>query len=226
MFVLDVYRRLEATYDLDRWHWRDDTPSFDICVGAILVQHTAWSQVEKAIANLTSAGLFSMDAFRIADVEALALHVRPAGMPLTKATRLKAFAALCQSYGGLKPLLALPPPKLRAALLATSGIGPETADVILLYGARALVNVHDAYTQRLLRRLGVGPDRDGYAVWASWLAERLPQEVRVFQRFHAGIVVHCKETCRALPKCNACLLLDSCAYGLQQTGAEPGAASD
>src|SRR5262249_38655543 len=118
-------------------------------------------------------------------------------------------------------LLALPAMDMREALLATPGIGPETADVIALYGAKALINVHDAYTQRLLRRLGLGPERDGYAIWASWLAQRLPQEVRVFQRVHAGIVVHCKDTCRARPKCAACPLLEICAYGLQETVAEP-----
>jgi endonuclease-3 related protein len=215
-FLLDVFARLEAYYDLDRWHWQANTPAFDICVGAILVQHTAWAQVEKALANLCEAGCFSPEAIAAIGEADLAVLLRPAGMPLTKAKRLKAFVALAKGDRGLDGLLALAPLELRAVLLATRGIGPETADVIVLYAANGLINVHDAYTQRLMRRLGIGPDRDGYAVWSVWLAERLPPEVRVFQQYHAAIVVHCKETCRARPKCRACPLLDVCAFGREQ----------
>ncbi len=212
----DVYQRLEAAYDLDRWHWRADTPAFDICAGAILVQHTAWSQVEKALDNLRNAGALSPREIASMPEEELASSVRPAGMPLTKARRLKAFVALADRHGALEGLLALPAAELRRVLLATPGIGPETADVIVLYGSKQLIQVHDAYTQRLMRRLGVGPERDGYAVWAGWLSDRLPPEVRLYQRYHAAIVVHCKQTCRVAPKCAACPLLVVCAYGETQ----------
>ncbi len=215
-FLLEVFERLKAHYDLDRWHWQAETPAFDICVGAILVQHTAWAQVEKALANLQEAACFSPEAIAAMDEDDLAVLLRPSGMPLTKAKRLKAFVALAQDHRGLDGLLALAPLELRALLLATRGIGPETADVIVLYAANGLINVHDAYTQRLMRRIGIGPNRDGYAVWSAWLAERLPSQVRVFQQYHAAIVVHCKETCRARPKCGACPLLDVCAFGREQ----------
>lgn len=212
-FLFEVYERLQAHYDLDRWHWRSDTPAFDICVGAVLVQHTAWSNVEKALANLREAEQFSPEAIRSMSRDRLAGLLRPAGMPLTKANRLKAFVDLSDRHGSLQTLLALPAGELRAALLATHGIGPETADVIVLYASKQLMKVHDAYTQRLMRRLGIGPERDGYPVWASWMAQRLPPDVRLYQRFHAGVVVHCKETCKATPKCGACPLLEVCAYG-------------
>ncbi|HXH21314.1 MAG TPA: hypothetical protein VNN10_04735 [Dehalococcoidia bacterium] len=214
--LAEVFERLEARYDLDRWHWREDTPAFDICVGAILVQHTAWSNVEKAIEGMRAAGVFRPESLLALPEDDLAPLVRPAGMPATKARRLKAFLALAAGYGSLERLLALPADRLRAALLGTHGIGPETADVIVLYASKQLAKVHDAYTQRLMRRLGVGPERDGYDVWARWLAERLPAEVRLYQRYHAAIVVHCKETCRSRPKCGECPLLDLCAYGRVQ----------
>ena len=141
-------------------------------------------------------------------------------MPLTKAVRLKAFVTLAASHGSLDRLLALPAAELRPVLLATRGIGPETADVIVLYASKQLVKVHDAYSQRLMRRLGTGPERDGYGVWAAWLADRLPPEVRLYQRFHAAVVVHCKETCRAAPKCDRCPLLDLCAFGRARSSAD------
>jgi endonuclease-3 related protein len=216
--LLEAFGRLREHYDLDRWHWQESTPAFDICAGAILVQHTAWTNVEKALANLRDAGAFSIEGIARLDDEALAALVRPAGFPRTKARRLKAFASLALDCGSLDALLRLPASELRALLLSTDGIGPETADVILLYAAKRLVSVHDAYTQRLLRRLGVGPERDGYAVWASWLGDHLPRDVGFHQRFHAAVVVHCKETCRARPRCSACPLLGVCAYGRGSAG--------
>jgi endonuclease-3 related protein len=212
-FLAQVFERLGARYDLDRWHWREDTPAFDICLGAILVQHTAWSNVERALDNLRAAGVFSPEAVLEASEDDLARLLRPAGLPATKARRLKVFLSLAAEHGSLDALLALPAEDLRRVLLATHGIGPETADVIVLYASKQLMKVHDAYTQRLMRRLGLGPERDGYAAWARWLADRLPADVRHYQLFHAGIVVHCKETCRAVPKCAQCPLLDICGYG-------------
>jgi endonuclease-3 related protein len=213
VFLAEVFRRLSARYDLDRWHWREDTPAFDICLGAILVQHTAWANVERALDNLRAAGVITPEAVLEAPEDDLARLLRPAGLPATKARRLKTFLSLAAQHGSLEALLALPAEDLRRVLLATHGIGPETADVIVLYASKQLVKVHDAYTQRLMRRLGLGPERDGYDVWARWLADRLPADVRHYQLYHAGIVVHCKETCRSVPKCAQCPLLDICGYG-------------
>jgi endonuclease-3 related protein len=237
--LLDAHERLAGRYDLDRWHWQETTPVLDICLGAILVQHTAWSNVEKALSNLRAVfnsgnrGLISGNPERSRRVKAprtsndgpftledlaslpeddLAVIIRPAGMPLTKARRLQTFAALAQSHGGLDNLLGLPAADLRAELLATAGIGPETADVILLYAARQPAIVHDAYTQRLFRRLGLGPDRDGYDRWQTWLDIRLPLDAVYRGRYHAAIVVHCKETCRTRPLCTTCPLSEICAF--------------
>jgi endonuclease-3 related protein len=211
-FMSNAHERLLAHYDIDRWHWTDATTPFEVCAGAILVQHTGWVNVEKALLNLRTAGVESLEALALTSEDELAVIVRPVGTPLTKARRLKAFAELALGNGGFEGFFAMPASKLRPLLLATPGIGPETADVILLYGARAPVIVHDAYTARLMRRLGLGPERDTYESWQSWLDARLPKDGAYRRRHHAAIVVHCKETCRTRPKCHVCPLAAVCAF--------------
>ncbi|MPZ49184.1 MAG: hypothetical protein GEU75_07775 [Dehalococcoidia bacterium] len=218
--LLDAHERLAAYYEIDRWHWREATPSLDICLGAILVQHTSWVNVEKALANLRAAGAMSLGVIEALEEEKLALLIRPVGTPLTKARRLQVFAALVRQAGGFEALFAMPADELRALLLSTPGIGPETADVILLYGARAPAIVHDAYTARLLRRLGVGPVRDRYNDWRAWLDEHLPPDAVYRRQHHAAIVIHCKELCRVRPKCGVCPLLDVCLFGQALAPAE------
>jgi endonuclease-3 related protein len=210
--VLHAHSRLLAHYDTHRWHWTEESTALDICLGAILVQHTAWANVEKALANLRNAEAASLQAIASMTEDQLAALVRPAGTPVTRARRLKVFAELVLSRGGFEGLFALPTAELRSLLLGTYGIGPETADVILLYAARRPVVVHDAYTARLFRRLGLGPERDGYEAWRAWLDERLPPDLDFRWRSHAAIVVHCKETCRVLPKCGQCPLRDICEF--------------
>jgi endonuclease-3 related protein len=212
--VLEVFRRLESAYDIDRWHWQESTPALDICLGAILVQHTSWSNVEKALVNLRAADAMSIDTLNQVELDELAALVRPVGTPLTKASRLKTFAALAIEAGDLEALLSRPLTELRPMLLATRGIGPETADVICLYAAKQPALVHDAYTERLFRRLGFGPAGNRYTDWQEWQASVLPAEVRFYQRFHAAIVVHCKETCRVQPRCERCPVQDLCAYAV------------
>jgi endonuclease-3 related protein len=211
--LLQAHERLIAHYDIDRWHWRADTPAFDICVGAILVQHTAWTNVEKALANLRNAGVHTIDALcALADGEITAL-IRPSGTPAVKTKRLRAFCDLVMPHGGFASLFDRPPAELRALLLATHGIGPETADVICLYAARHPVVVHDAYTARLCRRLGTGPEGNSYEAWRVWLEATLPVDLAFRFRNHAAIVVHCKETCRVKPKCGVCPLQGMCEFG-------------
>jgi endonuclease-3 related protein len=224
--LLEANDRLLAHYDIDRWHWRDDTPAFDICLGALLVQHTAWTNVEKALANLREAAIDSIEVLAALDDAALATLIRPSGTPAVKARRLRAFCDLVVQHGGLETLFDRSPLELRSLLLATHGIGPETADVICLYGARHPVVVHDAYTARLCRRLGTGPEGDAYETWRAWLNANLPPSLDYRARNHAAIVVHCKELCRVKPKCARCPLRDICQYGqgsrpLNETAAQP-----
>jgi endonuclease-3 related protein len=212
-----LHERLEAHYDLDRWHWRDESTPYEICLGSILVQHTAWTNVEKAMDNLRLAGIDDMEALAALPADELAALVRPSGTPSVKARRLHAFAALVLSYGGFEGLFARPPSDLRGVLLATQGIGPETADVIMLYAARLPAVVHDAYTARLMRRLGHGPDGpERYDTWRAWLDGLLPVDAKYRGRHHAAIVVHCKELCRVRPKCAVCPLRDVCEYAMHE----------
>lgn len=210
--LLEAHERLLAHYDVERWHWQDDTSALDVCLGAILVQHTSWTNVEKALVNLRAADAGSIDAIAALSEEELALLVRPCGTPSVKARRLKVFAGLVLSRGGFEGLFSLPTPELRELLLGTHGIGPETADVILLYAARRPIIVHDAYTARLCRRLGLGPEGGRYETWRVWLHARLPDELDFRRRSHAAIVIHCKKTCRVKPRCEVCPLRDVCEY--------------
>jgi endonuclease-3 related protein len=210
--LLEAHDRLLAHYDIDRWHWTDNTPAFDICLGSLLVQHTAWTNVEKALANLRAAAIDSIEALHALDDAEVASLIRPSGTPLVKAKRLRAFTALVLQHGGFEGLFDRPAPDLRRLLLATHGIGPETADVICLYAARHPVVVHDAYTARLCRRLGTGPEGNAYETWRAWLDATLPPSFDYRARNHAAIVVHCKETCRVKPKCAVCPLKEMCVY--------------
>src|SRR5690606_2818494 len=132
---LQAHECLLAHYDIDRWHWRPDTPPFDVCVGCILVQHTAWTNVEKAIANLKAAGIDTIEALMALDEAELMTLIRPSGTPAVKARRLRALGELVLEHGGFEGLFDRPAEELRALLLGTYGIGPETADAITLYAA-------------------------------------------------------------------------------------------
>ena len=216
----DVLARLETAYDYAGWHWQPDTPPDYVCISAVLVQHTNWSNVERAIDRLREAGALSLATIARLQDSRLAELVRPAGTPLTKARRLLSLARLAAGHGGIDRLLALPAGDLRARLLATHGIGPETAGAIALYAAGRPHFLIDAYTLRIFRRLGFGPERNGYEVWQRWFEAALPPDVETYRRYHALIVLHGKQTCRPNPRCGACPLLDLCPAGRQNEASE------
>jgi endonuclease-3 related protein len=225
-----ILQRLDAAYDYSAWHWQPDTPPDDICIGALLVQHTNWSNVERALERLRDAGALSLAAIARLPEARLAELVRSAGTPLVKARRLRALAQLAGGHGGIDALLALPTDELRATLLATPGIGPETADAILLYATGRPVFEIDAYTIRIFRRLGLGPESARYDAWQRWFQEGLPPDAtgspprvgeglgegsatRLYRRYHGLLVLHGKQTCRPKPRCAQCCLLDVCETG-------------
>ena len=215
--LLDVYGRLYAAYGPQRW-WPGETP-FEVIVGAILTQSAAWTNVEKAIANLKAAGALSPEGLARLDDGELARTVYPAGYFNAKARKLKAFVEMLWArFGGdLERMLAAPVTELRPLLLATHGIGPETADAILLYAAGRPVFVIDAYTRRLFTRLAVAPDRDTYDAWQALFARNLEPDAPLFNEYHALIVRHGKERCRRLPVCDGCPLLAVCPTGQART---------
>ncbi len=214
-----VFDRLGDAYDYSAWHWQPETSRDYVCISAVLVQHTNWSNVEQALARLDEAGALSIDAIHGMPPAKLARLVRPAGTPDTKAQRLLALAQLASDHGGLDELLSQPAEELRERLLETRGIGPETADAILLYAADRPTFLVDAYARRISSRLGIGPAGDRYDVWQLWFQDALRADAAAYQRFHGLFVLHGKQTCRPRPRCGGCCLLSVCAEGQRVAGA-------
>ena len=212
MPVPNIPAALERMHGGERWHWTVESDPFEVAVGAILVQHTSWTNAERAIERLREAQL--LDPRRLAELpgEAIEELIRPSGQYRTKARKLRAFLDLIARHGSLEALLALPPESLRERLLATWGIGEETADAIALYAARRPAVVVDAYTRRLFSRLGLGPSPDdSYGAWQRYLGGELPAEAPALARFHALVVLHAKRLCLARrPRCGECELAPRC----------------
>lgn len=205
--LLDVYKRLFSAYGPQGW-WPARS-RFEVIAGAILTQNTAWTNVEKAIINLKLKGaLKSPAAMRAIGVSALAKLVRPAGYFNVKARRLKNFINyLFKKHGGsLARLGSLPTETLRRELLSVNGIGPETADSILLYAFRRPVFVVDAYTKRVLSQHGMAEGGASYDSVQRLFMDNLPRDEKLFNEYHALIVRLCKEYCKKGPRCGGCPL--------------------
>ena len=204
--VLRIYHELFRTFGPQRW-WPGETP-LEVIVGAILTQNTAWGNVERAIANLKKARLLSVEGLAGAPRRTLARLIRPSGYFNQKAVKLGAFIDfLRDEYGGsLRRMARERTPALRRKLLAVHGIGPETADSILLYAFGRRVFVVDAYTARLFSRHGCVEARTPYAEIQRYLMERVPRSVRLYNEFHALIVRAGKEFCGKIPRCVECPL--------------------
>lgn len=185
----------------------------EICVGAILTQNTNWSNVEKALRVLHHAGLMDFEKVSGTPRPRLAAYVRSSGYFRQKAKKLKIFARYALARGmSLRAWLSGPLPALRAELLALWGVGPETADSILLYAGRRPVFVVDAYTVRIGRRLGWFRRYD-YDRVQRFFAERLPPSPAIFAEFHALLVELAKRHCKTTPVCEGCPLTRICRHG-------------
>jgi endonuclease III related protein len=206
--LTDLYHTLLEHYGPQGW-WPGDTP-LEVAVGAILTQNTNWQNVALAIKRLKEAGLLTAAALQDLPLHELAKYIRPAGYYNIKAGRLKNFLALlCGSYGGdMAVMAAAPLEHLRPELLAVKGIGPETADSILLYALEKPTFVIDAYTFRILSRHGLAPDPCAYDELQALFMEVLPQDTALFKEYHALLVQTGKESCRPKPRCSACPLAD------------------
>jgi endonuclease-3 related protein len=206
-----LYERLLAAYGPQHW-WPGDSP-FEVMVGAVLTQNTAWRNVERAIVNLKAAGTLAAPAIASMPHADLATLIRPAGYFNVKARRLQAFCRFLVGVGGEEALALRPTDALRRDLLAVHGIGPETADDILLYAFARPVFVIDAYTRRLLSRLGLASGDEGYETLRHGIERALGPDVRVFDELHALVVHHAKVACSARPQCAQCCLRCICAEG-------------
>ncbi len=204
--LIRIYELLLARYGPRHW-WPAETP-FEVCVGAILTQNTNWGNVEKAIANLKREGLLSALALRDVAVDRLAETIRPAGYFNVKSVRLKGFISWLfdRFEGSVERMAGEDWPRLRKELLTVKGIGPETADSILLYACGKPTFVVDAYTKRLLTGLGLITGKEGYEEVRALFMNNLPADVALFNEYHALIVQHAKEHCRKKPLCPGCPL--------------------
>jgi len=204
--LTEIYELLFERFGPQHW-WPGET-QFEIITGAILTQNTSWVNVEKAIANLKSADLLSPKKLHHLDLPQLAELIRPAGYYNIKAKRLKNFVNwLFENYNGkLTSLENIDTEQLRAELLAIKGIGPETADSILLYALGRAVFVVDAYTARIaLRHELIEPDAD-YEQLRELFQSNLPQDTQLFNEYHALLVRVGKEFCKPKANCPACPL--------------------
>jgi endonuclease-3 related protein len=207
----EIFDRLLERFGPLNW-WPAETP-FEVCVGAILTQNTAWINVEKAIGALKQAGIMTAEALQRIDPGQLAGLVRPAGYFNVKSRRLKDFTAwlFLKHQGSLDCMFAGDWRELRTELLQARGIGPETADSILLYAGNKPSFVVDAYTRRLFLRLGLLAEGAGYDHIRDLFMSGLPEDVLLFNEYHALIVQQCKRFCRSKPLCSSgCPLGDCC----------------
>jgi endonuclease III related protein len=204
--LLRLYQALLARHGPQGW-WPARTP-FEVAVGAILTQHTAWTGAARAVAALRARGLLAPRRLAARDAATLSALLRPAGTYRLKAQRLLDFTRwLLARFGGdFRAMRRAPLGPLRREVLAVPGLGPETADAILLYAAGRPVFVADAYTRRVLVRHGLLRREAGYEETRAFLEAHLPSDPALFNEFHALLVAVAKTHCRTIPRCEVCPL--------------------
>jgi endonuclease-3 related protein len=205
--LAEIYRRLDEAYGDQHW-WPGDTP-FEVAVGAILTQNTAWTNVKKALDNLRSAGLLAPEKLGKLSAAEIAPLIKPAGYYNVKARRLRALLDfLADEYGGdVGGLAAEGLAAGRPKLLGVKGVGPETADSILLYACGLPTFVVDAYTHRVLFRHGLADEAATYDELKDLFESGLEEDVALYNQYHALLVRVGRERCRPRqPQCDSCPL--------------------
>ncbi len=201
-----IYHSLYKAFGPQHW-WPGDTP-FEVVVGAILTQNTNWGNVEKAINNLKSQKPFNAKALHKMQEKQLADLIKPTGYFNVKAKRLKEFLNFLMNHyeGSMKKMRAEDKRTLRKKLLSVNGIGPETADSILLYALEKPVFVIDTYTKRIMQRHKIAPEKATYHELQELFHENLPQKTKRYNEYHALFVKLGKDYCKTKPKCEGCPL--------------------
>lgn len=204
--LLEIYEALLKAYGPQGW-WPADSPT-EMIIGAILVQHTAWANVEQAITRLNQAGLLGFRALDETDHAGLASLIRPAGTPTVKAERLKAFAHWLGQHYDYDPraMADQVDDDLRSQLLQVKGIGPETADCIMLYAAGKPAFVVDTYASRVLTRHLLAPKQASHQQLRALVMSNLPPDAALFNEYHALLVRVGKSHCRKSACCQGCPL--------------------
>jgi endonuclease III related protein len=207
--IREVFEQLLSALGPQYW-WPADSP-FEVIVGAILTQNTAWRNVKQAIGRLRENDLLTSQSISTLSLSELALLIRSSGYYNQKARKLKAFCDHLHNHwqGRLDDFLSQDMEKLRTELLGLHGIGPETADSILLYAARQPSFVVDAYTYRIFHRHGWVPESIAYEDLRSFFMEAMEPDVAMFQEYHALLVRTGHLYCRRKPSCESCPLHES-----------------
>jgi len=207
-----IYTTLQDAYGSRNW-WPAESP-FEVIIGAILTQNTSWKNVEKAIGSLKREKLLSPERLARAPDNRLARLIRPSGYFNQKTRKLKAFLSYFNTkyHGEIALMIKEKRDVLRDELLNIFGIGEETADSILLYALGKTSFVIDAYTRRILSRIGFDTNGWSYSELKAWVEERIPRETAVYNEFHALLVHHGKHFCKKKPACADCVLNTACSY--------------
>jgi endonuclease-3 related protein len=210
LLLKEIYCRLLSAYGPQQW-WPADSP-FEMMVGAVLTQSAAWSNVEKAIDNLKKADMLSSERIRDVSFSELAEIIRPSGYYNVKARKLKSLAYwLGETYNDdIGKMSRTDTGILREQILSVYGIGPETADSILLYAARKPVFVIDTYTRRIISRIGLMKEEESYNDYQGLFMTGIKEDVAVYNEYHALLVRLAKEACNKKPSCRNCCLNDIC----------------
>ncbi|MGQ9503703.1 MAG: endonuclease III domain-containing protein [Thermogutta sp.] len=206
--LYEIYKKLYDAFGPQNW-WPGDGP-FEVLVGAILVQNTSWSNVEKAIWRLREEGLMSPEKLYWLKDEELEEFIKPVGYYRIKARRLKnVLRYLLKRHGGsLKQMFALPIDQLRRELLEINGVGPETADSIILYAGNLPTFVVDAYTVRIFSRHGWVDSQIDYHGLKDFFESQLEPDAALYNEYHALLVRLGKDYCKKRPRCDQCPLQD------------------
>ena len=203
-----IFDRLLAAYGPQAW-WPASDP-FEMMAGALLTQRTTWRNAEQALASLRRSGALSPQTLACLPVPEIEALIRPAGTFRVKAPRLRALAQWYIDAGGYESLAMRSTAELRAELLGLAGIGPETANDILVYAFGRPVFVVDAYARRILSRYGWTKADEPYEPLSAAVADALGRDAGTLGEFHALLVEHGKRHCRATPRCAECPLAARC----------------
>jgi endonuclease-3 related protein len=206
--LMKIYSKLYLSYGPRHW-WPGDTP-FEVMVGAILTQNTSWKNVEKAIQKLKEKGVLNPQGIHRLKKSQIASLIKSSGYYRIKTDRLKCFINfLFEEYdGNVKKMGRERLGELREKLIRVRGIGPETADSILLYGLRKPIFVVDAYTKRILSRHGLISERASYEEVQKLFVDHLPMDEKLFNEYHALLVHLGKTLCKKMPRCELCPIKD------------------
>ncbi len=195
---------------------KNDEDRFEIVIGAILTQNIAWKNVEKGLEALKKNKILTPRKLHKADSELIASCIRPTGCFNQKTIKIKNFLNWFKSFNyTFDKLKSMKTPVLRDSFLEINGIGPETADSILLYAMNRKIFVIDAYTKRIFSRLNIIPHDETYNYYQEFFHKEFNGSVKKYNEYHALIVAHGKDICKNKPICSECSLSNICRYGLK-----------